>query len=600
MMGGKPKIYSGTSIAAGKGLGQAVIVEVKNDNIIRRITRDEILLETDRFENAKLQATKYYDDLSKVLRAKAGTGSDDASIIEIYKCIVNDPMLSRSVMYNIRTELFSAESSVQKVANDMMEEFKSIEDEYIRERDKDICEAGKRILHYLGCDNFEERIFEKDVVLFINGPLILSHIVGKNIEKIKGVVCLASGKTSHAAIVARSNSIPVISDVDLLKLNLVEGNNVLIDCDVGTFTINPTKKSINEYNSYINEKNLRKRGLPAFLKRPVFTNDGMSISVMANVSIEDDARLAVENGADGIGLVRTEILFTEYAEFPSESEQIRYYEGIFNKIGSGKKVNIRVMDVGGDKMVKFINDIPREENPFMGWRAVRIYRERTEFLHKQLVAILKAGEGKKYGIMFPMITTLSEWDFLRNFTIKTADELGIKCPSLGVLLEVPLAILEIESFLSTLEFASIGTNDLMQYLSAADRSNAKVNYLYNPLEPAFLKIVKTAIDQCVSGGKPISMCGDMAARPECTILLLGLGLTRFSVSPPTIPIIKEIISCIPLMKIKEETNHLLLNKRSAKDVADWLQYINGKYCAHIFKKHGFIPLYGDYYDKGNF
>jgi phosphotransferase system enzyme I (PtsI) len=592
-----PKTYRGAPISAGKGFGQAVIVEVYDyDYIPQKITPDAVPSEVERFKDAQKQAIKYYEDLCKsTKKTKISADNEDITIIEMYKCLANDPMLAKDVLYKIQTELCTAEYAVRIVADNAIANFQMIKDEYFKDRDKDISEVCERILYYLSRenrDNSEEKLFDKDVVLFINRSLILSDIVGKNIEKIKAIVCLSSGKSSHAAIVARSNSIPVISGVDLFKLDLLEGNNVLVDCDAGEFIINPSEDEIDKYHSYIDEINLQRKGLPEFLRYPIFTSDGMQIAVMANVSIEEDTKLAAGNGADEIGLVRTEILFIDHTEFPTEDEQISYYNGIFEKIGKDKKVNIRVMDVGGDKMSKFIC-VPKEENPFMGWRAVRIYREKTEYLEKQLNAILKAGKGKKYGIMFPMITTLSEWEFMRNLTVKTAEKLEIELPSLGVLFEVPLAILEIGAFLDTIDFASIGTNDLIQYLSAADRSNSKVNYLYNPAEPAFLKIVKNAIDQCNSRGKPISLCGDIAASPEFTILLLGLGLTRFSVSPPMIPIIKEIISSVPLMKIKEETNHMLLTAKSSKAVNDWLKHMNGKYCKQIFKRHHFFPQYSD-------
>jgi len=581
------KIYAGESIVSGIGCGKAVVIHSAEEAVrAAKIKPNMVAAEFNRFEKAKEKAGKYYDNYSKTVIMSMHKDFD-IPIIEMYKHIVEDPMLTKQVLHNISIEHYNAESAVRFVAKKMIEMFRAMDDEYFKDRDKDVEEVRDKILQCLSDEDKETKRFDEDVVLVIKRSLVLSDIIGSDVDKIKAVVCASSGKTSHAVIIARSNSIPVIGGVDFEKLEIKDGDTVLVDSDTGTFTVNPTKNMLEAYHSHIREMELKKHGLPAHLKRPVFTKDGVRISVMANVSLGSDAKLALNNGADGIGLVRTEILFTENSEFPSEKEQIDYYIEIFENIGRNNTVYIRVMDIGGDKIAKFLT-VQEEKNPFMGWRAVRIYREKNELLEVQLRAIIKAGYERKYGIMFPMITTSSEWDELREITQKTASDLNMQCPELGVLFEVPLAILEITTFLDTVNFASIGTNDLIQYLSAADRTNSKVNYLYNPIEPAFLKIVKNAIDECNFKGKPVSMCGDMAARPECTILLLGLGLTRFSVAPPMIPIIKEIASSVSIAEVKEETVHMISNLRNTETVAQWIDYMNGKYCKSIFEKYGFV------------
>jgi len=587
MLRNDAKIYAGESIVNGIGYGKAVVIHGAEDTVrAAKIKPNMITVELKRFEKAKEKAGKYYDNYSKTV-IMGMHRNFDVPIIEMYKHIVEDPMLTKQVLHNISIEHYNAESAVRFVAKKMIETFRAMDDEYFKDRDKDVEEVRDKILQYLNEENKELKRFDEDVVLIIKRSLMLSDIIGSDIEKIKAVVCASSGKTSHAVIIARSNSIPVIGGVDFEKLEIKDGDSVLVDSNTGTFTVNPMKNMLEAYNSQVREIELKKHELPSHLKRPVFTKDGVRISIMANVSIGSDSKLAVDNGADGIGLVRTEILFTENSEFPSEKEQFDYYSEIFENIGRSNTVYIRVMDIGGDKIAKFLNT-HEEKNPFMGWRAVRIYREKNELLQVQLRAIIRAGQERKYGIMFPMITTSSEWDELRKITQQTALDLNMQCPELGVLFEVPLAILEIATFLDTISFASIGTNDLIQYLSAADRTNSKVNYLYNPIEPAFLKIIKTAIDECNFKGKSVSMCGDMAARPECTILLLGLGLTRFSVAPPMIPIIKEIASSVSIIEIKEETAHMISNLKNTETVAQWIDYMNGKYCKSVFEKYGFV------------
>jgi phosphotransferase system enzyme I (PtsI) len=282
---------------------------------------------------------------------------------------------------------------------------------------------------------------------------------------------------------------------------------------------------------------------------------------MANISLPADVAIANDNGADGVGLVRTEYLLANRKEFPSKEIQIDFYKSILTKMGK-KECIIRMMDIGGDKIPEFFK-MPAEFNPFMGWRAIRILLERRDMFEEQLKAILIAGEKFNYKIMFPMVTTLQEWLEAKKVMKDVADELGFSMPKCGVLFEVPLAILEMETFMKEIDFASIGTNDLLQYLSAADRNNPKVNYLYNPTEPAFLKILKTAIDVCKVYGISISICGEMAGNPINTILLLGLGLRRFSVIPKNIPVIKELISNLSFIEVAENVSHLFAIDSSA-------------------------------------
>jgi phosphotransferase system enzyme I (PtsI) len=243
------------------------------------------------------------------------------------------------------------------------------------------------------------------------------------------------------------------------------------------------------------------------------------------------------------------------------------------------------MDIGGDKIPQFF-DMPLEFNPFMGWRAIRIFLERKEIFETQVTAILKAGINHEYSIMMPMVTTLQEWLEAKAFITKVASKLGLKRPKCGVLFEVPLAILEMSTFLKEIDFASIGTNDLIQYLSAADRNNAKVNYLYNPIEPAFLRIIRTAIKCANDNGMSLSVCGEMAGNPIHTVLLVGLGLRRFSVIPRNIPLIKEIIANISFAEAAESISHIDAIE-STEDMDEWLKNLNKRLLGNVLDK---LPL----------
>jgi phosphoenolpyruvate-protein phosphotransferase (PTS system enzyme I) len=266
---------------------------------------------------------------------------------------------------------------------------------------------------------------------------------------------------------------------------------------------------------------------------------------------------------------------------PSEDVQFKYYRNILEKI-SKKQCIIRLMDIGGDKVPKFF-DMPQEFNPFMGWRAIRIFLERRDLFETQVTAIIKAGEKHDYAIMVPMVTTLQEWLDAKMIIESVAEKLGVKRPKCGVLFEVPLAILEMETFMKEMEFASIGTNDLIQYLSAADRNNAKVNYLYNPIEPAFIRIIRTAIKCANDNGMPLSICGEMAGNPLHTVLLVGLGLRRFSVIPRNIPILKEIIANISVAEAAESISHIDAIS-STPELAQWLKNLNKRLLGDVLER----------------
>jgi phosphotransferase system enzyme I (PtsI) len=246
------------------------------------------------------------------------------------------------------------------------------------------------------------------------------------------------------------------------------------------------------------------------------------------------------------------------------------------------------MDIGGDKVPEFF-DMPAEFNPFMGWRAIRILLERKDLFETQLAAIMKAGKKHDYSIMIPMVTTLQEWQEAKKIIVKMASEVGVKVPQCGVLFEVPLAILEMNTFMKEIDFASIGTNDLIQYLSAADRNNSKVNYLYNPIEPAFLRIIKNAINVSKDNGKPLSICGEMAGNAFHSVLLLGLGLKRFSVIPRSIPIIKEIISRVSFAEAAESVSHID-SLESTEEVSKWIKGLHKRLLGELLEK---LPLLGE-------
>ncbi|HEX2959769.1 MAG TPA: phosphoenolpyruvate--protein phosphotransferase, partial [Chitinispirillaceae bacterium] len=407
-----------------------------------------------------------------------------------------------------------------------------------------------------------------------------SDILSYEKSKIQAVITSTGGKTSHAAILARSYSIPVISGVANISEAIRPGDPVLVDAEKGVVYVRPNITVLSKFKKAGFDEEIVKK-LRAKWRRPVYTTDGVQIEVLANISLPDDIDDANENGADGIGLVRTEYLLSNRKEMPSEELQMEYYRKILDKSGKQHCV-IRLMDIGGDKIPLFF-DMPAEFNPFMGWRAIRIFLERKDLFETQVSAILKAGVGRNYSIMMPMVTTLQEWLEAKAFMVQVARKLDIQVPRLGVLFEVPLAILEMSTFMREIDFASVGTNDLIQYLSAADRNNAKVNYLYNPVEPAFLRIIRNTIKCANDNGMPLSICGEMAGNPLHTVLLVGLGLRRFSVIPKNIPLIKEIIANVSYAEAAESISHIDAIE-STEDMAHWLKTLNRRLLGDVLQQ----------------
>lgn len=570
--------FSGIPIVSGWGMGSAYFVgravqQTSTVSISRQDVGNEIMHFNEIREQARKEYRQYITDLSD-------SSTTDISILNIYEHILDDPAFIGQVVETISTKLYDLESSIRLVSNDFVKRFESAGTAYFKERSSDMVDVCEKLISYLYGDDGRAKTFVEPVVLVVLRTFTPTDILAYDKSKIQAVITVSGGKTSHAAILARSYNIPVVSGIRNISENIKPGDQVLVDAEKGNVYVRPSSIVISRYKKQaINLSALNE--LKRKWKRPVYTKDGIEIEVLANISLPEDVGDANENGADGIGLVRTEYLLSNRKEMPSEAIQYEYYKTILEKAGK-KHCVIRLMDIGGDKVPQFF-DMPLEFNPFMGWRAIRIFLERKDLFESQVMAILRAGNGYDYSIMVPMVTTLQEWLEAKAFISQIAQRLGVRMPRCGVLFEVPLAILEMSTFMKEIEFASIGTNDLIQYLSAADRNNAKVNYLYNPIEPAFLRIIGNAIRCANDNGMPLSICGEMAGNPIHTVLLVGLGLRRFSVIPRSIPVIKEIIANISYAEAAESTSHINAIE-STEDMAHWLKTLNKRLLGDVLQK----------------
>ncbi len=575
---------TGITMVPGKGFGKAYFVgRASQQQSLVSISRQDVGDQIMRFNEVREQAKNDYRSYAKNFD---GTAVFDASILNIYEHILDDPAFIGQVVETVTTKLYDLETSIRLVSNDFIKRFNSAGTTYFKERSSDMVEICEKLISYINQDDGRAKTFMEPIVLVVLRTFTPSDILSYDIEKIQAVVSASGGKTSHAAILARAYSIPVISGVRNIAEHIRPGDELFVDSDKAVVHVRPSQAVINRFEKQKPDTQ-QLDALRAKWQRPAYTRDGIQIEVLANISLPAEVGVAVEYGADGIGLVRSEYLLSNRKEFPAEDVQEKYYRQIFSRIGKRHCV-VRMMDIGGDKIPSFFS-MPAEFNPFMGWRAIRILLERRDLFQTQLSAILRAGKDANYSVMFPMVTTLQEWLEARAFVEEISRKEGVEMPRCGVLFEVPLAILEMETFMKEIEFASIGTNDLLQYLSAADRNNPKVNYLYNPIEPAFLKILNTSIECSKANGKPLSICGEMAGNPLHTALLVGLGLKRFSVIPRNIPIIKELISNISFAEAAEAVSHMEAVE-TPEDAGKWVRKINKRLVGDVLQN---LPLTAD-------
>ena len=410
-------------------------------------------------------------------------------------------------------------------------------------------------------------------VIVVADELLPSHVVALGDIEVKGIVTQTGSQTSHAAIMARSRGIPAVSGISGILRQVTTGDTIVVDGRDGHVTVNPDAETRSAFRKLEREFFDLKDDLAANRDQPAVTADGEPLEFQANINGIADARAAVAMGASGIGLFRTEYLYLTHQAVPDEEEQLAIYRDIVAATPN-HQVTIRTLDIGGDKTVPYLGHDHKEANPFLGWRSIRLSFEHPDFFNHQLRAILRAAafahqKGGQIRIMFPMITVLEEIHRVRNMVRRASRQLEAenrehRTVPLGLMLEVPAAAVSIDSLLPSVDFVSIGSNDLVQYLMAADRDNPKVSHLCQPLAPPVLRLLKGVVDACAEAGKPLTLCGEMAGQPKAFILLLGMGLRSFSMSPAFVPSMKEIASNVTLPMAQEILNHALRLKTTAR------------------------------------
>ncbi len=480
--------------------------------------------------------------------------TEQAAIMEAHRMMVQDPMMAQKIEEKL-DENASAPHAVLKAAEEQAQMFESMEDEYFAARAVDLRDVGKRVAKYiLGVK--EPEIGDEKVIL-CGREIEPSVIAGMPTDKIAGVLLGSGSTTAHAVIIAKARAIPTI--VGLNKEDridkIADGDHVVIDGEAGQIVINPTEAEMAEYNEKIKKQQEMAAHYAQLKDLPAVTTDGIKVDLMANIGTHMDVDNALTYGAEGVGLFRSEFVFMGRQDIPNEEDQFKAYKEAVEKCG-GNLCVIRTMDIGGDKPLPYLN-IPAEENPFLGYRAVRISLQRKDLFLPQLKAILRAGKYGKVGIMVPMIINVAEFKKVKEFIEEAKLELTHEGKAfaddvqVGIMVETPAAAIMTPVLAKYVDFFSIGTNDLVQYTLACDRGNASISYLYNHFNPAVLTLIQRTITSARENGIWAGMCGEMASDPNAAVLLMAMGISELSMSAPSIPRVKEKIRNISSIKAKE-------------------------------------------------
>jgi phosphoenolpyruvate-protein phosphotransferase (PTS system enzyme I) len=538
----------GIAVSPGVAVGTAYcIYEIFVNPDTKRLEDREVTAELAHYEYARDKTAE--DLLALQKKVEAQVGHEQAAIFAVHETILRDAPFTKKVRDWIVNERMTAQAALHMLMEEYTHLFSRTKDEYLRDRLNDIRDVVVRISAHLSDVLKPETHALPGPLIVVADELLPSHVVALGDADVHGIVTQAGSQTSHAAIIARSRGIPAVSGVAGILRQVKTGDTIIVDGREGHVVVNPDPETKSAFHKLEREFVHLKDQMAENRDRPAITADGVPIQLLANINGVADAHTASAMGAMGVGLFRTEYLYLTHPDVPDEEEQLDVYRRVIDAC-PGRDIVIRTLDIGGDKTMVYLGRNFREANPFMGWRSIRLSFEHPEFFSTQIRAILRAAEyarrqGGQVRILFPMITTLDELRRLRSIMRKSCKQLAdVRQPytpaPVGMMLEVPAAALTIRDMLESCDFVSVGSNDLVQYLMAADRDNPKVSHLCQPLAPAVVRVMADVIRACNEAGKPITVCGEMAGQPRAFLLLLGMGLRSFSMSSAFIPTIKDL------------------------------------------------------------
>ncbi len=552
------KIIQGIAAAKGYAIAKAYLLSEPEYTIEKKEITDR---ETE-MRRLDLALDKAKSELEAIREStRAQLGDDKAEIFSAHLLVLHDPELVNPIKDKIISENLNAEFALEQVAGMFIEMFEQMDNDYMKERAADIRDVTKRVLfHLLGIEYVNPSNIMEEAII-IAKDLTPSDTAQLNKTYVKGFATDIGGRTSHSAIMARSLEIPAIVGTKNSTLEIKQGDIVIIDGIDGQLIVNPSSEEIEKYRQKQEQFEQKKAELATLVKQPTITIDQHQVELAANIGTPKDVESLIANGGEGVGLYRTEFLYMGRDNLPTEEEQFIAYKTVLEKL-NGKPVVVRTLDIGGDKELSYL-ELPKELNPFLGFRAIRLTLEKQEIFRTQLRALLRASIYGNLKVMFPMIATLDEFRAAKQVLLEEKKNLlnqGIEVAEkieIGMMVEIPSSAVMANQFAKEVDFFSVGTNDLIQYTMAADRMNEKVSYLYQPYNPAILRLVDMVIKAAHQEGKWAGMCGEMAGDSIAIPILLGLGLDEFSMSATSILPARSQIRKLSKIQAEEAAKHVL-------------------------------------------
>ncbi|HAR6937120.1 phosphoenolpyruvate--protein phosphotransferase [Staphylococcus aureus] len=530
------KLIKGIAASDGVAIAKAYLLVEPDLTFDKNEKVTDVEGEVAKFNNA-IEASKV--ELTKIRNnAEVQLGADKAAIFDAHLLVLDDPELIQPIQDKIKNENANAASALTDVTTQFVTIFESMDNEYMKERAADIRDVSKRVLsHILGVELPNPSMIDESVVI-VGNDLTPSDTAQLNKEFVQGFATNIGGRTSHSAIMSRSLEIPAIVGTKSITQEVKQGDMIIVDGLNGDVIVNPTEDELIAYQDKRERYFADKKELQKLRDADTVTVDGVHAELAANIGTPNDLPGVIENGAQGIGLYRTEFLYMGRDQMPTEEEQFEAYKEVLEAM-DGKRVVVRTLDIGGDKELSYLN-LPEEMNPFLGYRAIRLCLAQQDIFRPQLRALLRASVYGKLNIMFPMVATINEFREAKAILLEEKENLKNEGHDisddieLGIMVEIPATAALADVFAKEVDFFSIGTNDLIQYTLAADRMSESVSYLYQPYNPSILRLVKQVIEASHKEGKWTGMCGEMAGDETAIPLLLGLGLDEFSMSATSI------------------------------------------------------------------
>ncbi|MEW9667878.1 phosphoenolpyruvate--protein phosphotransferase [Ammoniphilus sp. 3BR4] len=561
----------GIAASAGIAIGKAYLLESPDLSVNKKSVSDSEA-EVARLTHAVEQAQQELEKIQE--HALHKLGEDKAAIFAAHLLVLNDPELLDPVRENIRNEGVNAEFALSEVAKMFIAMFEQMDNEYMKERAADIRDVTNRVLAHLLNVTIPNLSLLSEEVILVAEDLTPSDTAQLNRDFVKGFVTNIGGRTSHSAIMARSMEIPAVVGTKTVTSVIQHGTKVIVDGLDGLVIVDPSDETLEQYELKKQAYEAQKAEWAKLLHEPTVTEDGEHVELAANIGTPEDVKGILDNGGEGVGLYRTEFLYMGRSQLPTEEEQYESYRTVLEKMGE-KPVVVRTLDIGGDKELPYLN-LPKEMNPFLGFRAIRLCLEEKEMFRTQLRALLRASVHGNLKIMFPMVATIEEFVEAKEMLMtekKALIEQGISVADaieVGIMVEIPSVAIIADQFAELVDFFSIGTNDLIQYTMAADRMNERVSYLYQPYHPAILRLIDHVIQAAHQKGKWVGMCGEMAGDPVAIPILLGLGLDEFSMSATSILPARSQIKKLSKQQMANYKDKILA-MRTSEEVASFIK-----------------------------